>query len=166
MTWRGVTIIFEVGNYVAHPGHGGCTIQAISRREFAGETKQYLVLIPTADPHTTILAPVDNVEKIGIRRIISSEKANQILTYFSDVEVDWVSDHTKRKNTYATTLREGNLTSIAKMIKELVVRESEATLNHSDKEMLPRAQKKLFSEIALAKGICYESALELIDQAI
>lgn len=124
------------------------------------------MLIPKTDPNTMILAPIENVEKIGIRKIISPEKANQILTYFSDLEVEWVSDHTKRKSAYEATLRDGNLSSIAKMIKELVVRESEAPLNHSDKAILPRAQKRLFSEIALAKGINYDSALELVDLAI
>lgn len=123
-------------------------------------------MVPETDPNTTILAPVDSADKIGLRKLISEEKADQILSYFSDVEVEWVSDHTKRKQAYEATLKTGSLNSIAKMIKELVVHESEATLNHCDKEILPKAQKRLFSEIALAKGIGFDSALDLAKSAI
>lgn len=123
-------------------------------------------MIPKTDPNTTILAPVENTDKIGLREIITREKANQILRYFSDVETEWIKDHTKRRNAYQATLKNGDLSSIAKMIKELLVRGAEAPLNHSDKEMLPQAQKRLFSEIALAKGINYDSALELVDTAV
>jgi CarD family transcriptional regulator len=124
------------------------------------------VLVPETDPQTTILAPVENVDKIGLRRIITEEKADQLISYLSNVEVDWVSDHSKRKQAYEETLREGDLAMIAKMIKELTVRGMEAGLNHCDKEMLPRAKKRLFSEIALAKGIDFEGALSLASTAL
>jgi len=155
-----------VGDYVAHPGHGGCTIQGICDRNFGGASRKYFILIPKTDPNTTILAPVENVEKIGLREIISEEKADQILSYITYAEVDWVSDHAKRRNAYEATLKDGNLKSIAKMIKELTVHGQEATLNHCDKEILPKAQKRLYSEIALAKGIEVDSVLVLMNQAI
>lgn len=159
-------IIYKVGDYVAHPGHGGCTIQGISKRVFGGVSKTYFVMVPKTDPQTTILAPVENMEKIGLRGIISEEQADQLLTYYTNVEVDWVPDHSKRKQSYEEILKSGHLDSIAKMIKELTVHETEAPLNHSDKEMLPKARKKLFSEIALAKGVDYEHVLSMTGCAV
>lgn len=163
---KGAFTIFQIGSYVAHPGHGACTVKDIEKRAFGGETKEYYMLIPKTEPQTTILAPVDNAETIGIREIISCERANEIISYFSTVGTSWVNDHNKRRNAYEATLKDGNLDHIAKMIKELIVHESESTLNHSDKTMLPRAQKRLFSEIALAKGIGYENAIELVEAVI
>lgn len=149
---------------MAHPGHGGCTIQSICEREFAGERKRYFVLIPKTDPNTTILAPVDNADKIGLREIISAEDADHLLDYYAQTEVSWVSDHAKRRQAYEATLKSGDLSSIARMIKELTVHASEAKLNHSDQELLPKAQRKLFSEIALAKGIGLEQVATLTAQ--
>jgi Transcriptional regulators, similar to M. xanthus CarD len=158
--------IYQVGDKVAHPGHGGCVVKEISEREFRGETKRYFVLVPKTEPNTTILAPVDNVERIGLRGIISEERADEILQYLLEAEVDWVSDHTKRRQTYEETLKNGDLELIAKMIKELKVHESHSKLNHSDKELLPKAQKRLFSEIALAKDIAFDLAVGLAQQAM
>lgn len=152
---------------MAHPGHGGCTIREISRRDYGGESKLYFVLVPQIDPMTTILAPVENMQKIGYRDIMSEERADQLLAYFREAtEVDWVSDHAKRKRAYEEILKEGDLPEIARMIKELVMHESEANLNHCDKEMLPKAQKRLFSEIALAKGMDFEHVLDMANDAI
>ena len=151
---------------MAHPGHGGCVIREICTRCIARETKEYFVLIPETDPQTTILAPLDNAEKIGLRAIISESEANKLIEYFSQLDVTWESDHNKRKQTYESALRSGDLKEIAKMIKELLVHEAETSLNHSDREILPKAQKRLFSEIALAKGINFESVIALAADAI
>lgn len=155
-----------MGDYVAHPGHGGCTVQAICNRVFGGEKRQYLVLVPETDPNTTILAPVENVGKIGLRDIITAEKADQILDYLSDATVEWVDDHTKRRQAYEATLKDGNLLSIAKMIKEITVHGAEAKLSHSDQELLPKAQKRLYSEIALAKGLEFDRVVTIAAQVI
>ena len=163
---KGAIIIFRVGDYVAHPGHGGCVIKEICTRCIARETKQYFLMIPETDPHTTILAPIDSIEKIGLRFIISENEANQLIEYFSELDVTWETDHNKRKQAYEVALRSSDLKAIAKMIKELLVHESETSLNHSDREILPKAQKRLFSEIALAKGVNFESAMELAVNAI
>lgn len=165
-TERGLPEIFAIGDKVAHPGHGGCTIQGICRRDIGGVEQQYFVLVPKTEPQTTILAPVGNTEKMRLRKIISAEKADQLLTYFSVAEVEWVSDQSKRRQVYETTLRDGTLSDLAKMIKELTVQETHTKLSNGDREILPKARKKLFSEIALAKGIEFERALDMAIQAM
>lgn len=151
---------------VAHPSHGGCIIQGICDRKILGEAKQYYVLIPQSEPQTTILDPVDSAQKIGLHKIMSSEQADQLLTYAVDAEPEWVKDNAVRRKKYAETLRSGNLREIASMIKELCLREMQSSLNQYDKTALRNAQKKLLSEIALAKGIGFDNALELMNQAI
>lgn len=126
----------------------------------------YFVLVPETDPNTTILTPVENADKIGLREIISADEADEILDYMTDAEVEWVSDHKKRKLAYETALRSGDLLMLAKMIKELLLQEAVSPLSNCDKEILPKAQKKLFSEIALAKGMDFDDALRLVDHAI
>lgn len=163
---KGAFVIYKVGDHLAHPGHGGCTIQELCKREYGGQTALYFVLMPASDSSITILAPVKNAEKIGLREIITIEEADQILIFLTEAKVEWISDNKKRSQAYDATLKSGNLRSLARMIKELLLHESMAVLSNFDREILPKAQRLLFSEIALAKGIDFEHTLCLANHAI
>lgn len=158
--------MFHAGDKVAHPGHGGCIIQGVCDKEFGGITKRYYVLIPKMEPNTTILDPVDNAQKIGLRGIISPQQADQLLRAMSGFKVSWIKENTKRRQAFDKILKEGELSDVAQMIKELTVQNQISTLNNCDKATLNRAHKKLVSELALAKGVSFEEALELVNEAI
>lgn len=124
------------------------------------------MLVPQSEPNTTILDPVENVQKIGLRAIISSEQADQILAYATDAKVGWTKENAKRKTEYAAILKEGSFNAIAKMIKELMVQSRQVSLNQSDRILLQNAQKKLLSVIALAKDIDLDQAMDELSGAI
>jgi CarD family transcriptional regulator len=157
--------MYHVGDKVSNPGHGGCVIQCVCDKEFRGETKRYYVLIPSAEPNTTILDPVENARLIGLRYIITPMQADSILASMTGVSRVWIKDHTQRRQFYERTLKEGDLTDIAAMIKELTDHNQSVTLSKSDKDQLTKARKKLASEIALAKGIAFDDALSLLKDA-
>ena len=136
-----------------HPNHGGCVIKGVSTREIGGKTRRYYVLVPKSDPNTTILDPVEGIQKIGLQSMISAEQADAILAYAADVE-------------YAAILKEGNFNDVARMIKELMLQAEQVSLNQSDRILLQNAQKKLFSVIALAKGINLEQATGQMNEAL
>jgi CarD family transcriptional regulator len=158
--------MYHVGDKVAHPGHGGCVIQGVCDKEFRGETKRYYVLIPSADPNTTILDPVESVRLIGLRDIISAIQADSILASMAMEARAWIKDHTQRRQYYERILKEGELMDIAAMIKEISDHNQNVTLSKSDKDQLQKAKKKLASEIALAKGIAFDDALDLLKGAV
>ena len=140
-------------------------MREICDREFRGETRRYYVLVPKSEPHTTILDPVESVQQIGLHDVMTPEQADQILTFVSTAQLHWITDNSKRRNAYTETIKFGSLTDMAMMIKELLVHGRQAPLNQHDKTMLRCAQKKLLSEIALAKEIDFDSALELMNRA-
>lgn len=149
-----------------HPSHGGCVIQGVSTREIGGKVRRYYVLVPKSDPNTTILDPVEGIQKIGLRSIISAEQADEILAYAADVEPRWIKENAKRKLEYANVLKEGSYNDIAKMIKELMMQAQRASLNQGDRVLLQNAQKKLLSIIALAKSINLEQAMGQMNDAL
>ena len=151
---------------MVHPGHGGCTIRQIERREFGGVTSQYFIMTSENDPHTTIMAPIDGIDKIGFRDLISMKEADEILSCFSASKSEWNSDSKKRRQDYEATMKGGVLGDIAKMVNELLVYDKISALNNFEKEILPRAQKKLFSEIALVKGIDIDDVTDLVNHMI
>lgn len=165
-TWRGVFLIYKVGDHLVHPGHGGCTIQRIEKREFGGNTALYFIMIPACDPHTTILVPVDNIDKIGLRDLISVKEADRILSCFSTQKAEWNCDGKKRQQTYEATMKNGVLEEIAKMINELLVHDKISALSNFEKGILPKAQKKLFSEIALVKDMDVNCVFNLVNHMV
>lgn len=152
--------MFHTGDKLAHPGHGGCIISDICTQTRGGTATRYLILIPQNDPGIKIMVPVENAEKVGLREIISAETADRLLDSFShdDHTAVYENDFAKRRKDYQEILRTGTLQSLVSLIQELM---SQPKLNNGDKEMLPKAQKKLFSEIALAKGIEFQRVLEI-----
>lgn len=123
-------------------------------------------MIPENDPNTTILIPVDNVGQIGLRDLISMKEADRILSCFSTPETEWNSDSKKRRQIYEATMKSGDLEGMAKMINELLVHDKISALSNFEREILPRAQRKLFSEIALVKGVDMNSIINLVNHMI
>jgi CarD family transcriptional regulator len=136
-----------------HPKHGGCIIKGVCTREIGGKIKHFYELVPKSDPHTTILDPIEGIQKIGLQEIISPEEADEIMAYAAEVQPGWIKENSRRKAEYAAILKEGSLNDVARMIKELMLQAHRATLNQSDRIFLKNAQRKLFSIIALAKDM-------------
>ena len=146
---------------MAHPGHGGCTVQELCYRVYGGKRTLYFLLIPASDPDTTILFPVENADQNGIRNIITAEEAEDVMKTLFETEATWDSDHKKRKQTYEAVAKGSDLFAIAAMIKDLLVQETRAVLGSFEKDILLKVKKRLFSEIALAKGLDFDDTVRL-----
>ncbi|MDR2932602.1 MAG: hypothetical protein LBV27_05785 [Oscillospiraceae bacterium] len=166
MSGEGRIIIFKVGDYLAHPGHGGCTVRELSHRTCEGKNILYFVLVPACEPQTTILLPVERIDQSGVRALITATEAEQIMDFMCETEAAWDCDHRNRKQSYEAVIKGPDLFALAKMIKELLVQETKTMLGSFEKGILPRAQKRLFSEIALAKGLCFDETVRLASRAI
>jgi hypothetical protein len=52
------------------------------------------------------------------------------------------------------------------MIKELILQEEKTVLGSFEKDILPIAKKRLFSEIALAKGLPFDDTVSMACKAM
>ena len=64
---------FKVGSKVFYPSHGAGVIKREKEIEFNGEKKRYFEFELITNP-LSISTPVDNVENLGIRRILPMKK--------------------------------------------------------------------------------------------
>jgi len=112
------------------------------------------------------MVPVKSADQVGLREVISSKEADKILLFLADIEVGWDSDHKQRKQSYEAAMKGSDLLALAKMIKELLTQEAHTTLGNFEKEVLPKAQMRLFSEIALAKGECFDETVRMAYHSI
>ncbi len=67
---------FKVGSKVFYPSHGAGVIKREKEIEFDGEKKKYFEFELVTNP-LSISTPVDNVENLGIRRILPTKKIEE-----------------------------------------------------------------------------------------
>ena len=156
--------MFSVGDLVAHPLHGAGTICEIEQKRIDGKNKDYYVmLIPSGSMR--IMIPVDGCEAVGLRPIIDSVRAEEILEQIPLLEVVEDSSWNKRYRENMLRIRSGNLLEVAAVVKSLVVRESDRGLSTCERKMLHSAKQIMISEIVLCLDSTYSEVEERLNRA-
>lgn len=145
--------------------HGAGEIVALEDKEIFGEVKEYYVLnMPIGGMKVSL--PVDNVDRIGVRNIISEEEADQLLENFSNYECDETTNWNKRYRENMEKIKSGSVTSVAYVVKALMIRDKAKGLSTGERKMLSSAKQILLSELILVKGITADKAEALISERV
>ena len=156
--------MFKIGDRVAHPLHGAGTISEIEHKKIDKSFKDYYVMrIPKGDMR--VLVPVDACDAVGLRPIIDSVKAEEILRQIPDLQITEDSNWNKRYRENMLRIRSGDLLEVASVIKSLVQRESIRGLSTGERKMLHSAKQILISEIVLCFECSYSEAEERLYHA-
>jgi len=137
---------FTIGEHVVYPLQGVGIIKRIEERDFRGTpTLYYVIYLDISE--MTVMIPVAKSQEMGIRGIVQENEAleaiNTISKEYKQTSIDWKA----RYQMNVDLLKEGSITSIAKVVQ---------TLYHRSKvKELPVQERRL-----------YDSALRiLIDEA-
>ena len=72
--------MFNIGDKVVYPMHGAGIIEGIEEKEILGEKKKYYIMrMPIGDMN--VMIPVDSIDKIGVRQIISREEIYKLINF-------------------------------------------------------------------------------------
>lgn len=154
--------LFEVGDKVLYPMHGAGVIKAIEEKEIQGTLKKYYVIsIPISN--MDVMIPMENVDKVGIRKLVDKETLNEILYDYHHEQPDLSLSWRERYNLNLEKMKSGDLHKSAEVVRELVYRNKEKALNASEKQMLNDARRILISELTLIKNISENQAAKLLD---
>ena len=156
--------MFKVGDRVAHPLHGAGTISEIERKKIDNRVKDYYVMrIPKGDMR--VMIPVDACDAVGLRPIIDSARAEEILSKIPDLEIAEDSNWNKRYRDNMMRIRSGDLLEVASVIKSLVRRENTRGLSTGERKMLHSAKQILISEFVLCFDCSYNEAEDRLSHA-
>ncbi len=151
--------MFKVNDRVLYGAEGACVITDITNRKIGGGTRRYYVLKPLYGGNMTLYVPTENsaLEK-KMRAMLSPEEAYAVIDSMPDIQCEWISDPKKRSATYNEIIANGDIKSVAGIIRTLYVkkksREREGkTLCISDERCLKTAEHFLNSEFAAVLGI-------------
>lgn len=140
---------YKIGDRVMYPMHGAGVIEAIEDKEILGEIHSYYVLrMPAGD--MKVMIPMKNVAEIGVRNIISTDEARNVLAHFDTRMCSEDSNWNKRHRDNMEKLKSGNIRDVLDVVKHLMCRDRKKGLSTSERKMLTNAKQILISELVLA----------------
>ena len=142
---------FKLGEKVVYPNHGVGVIEQISYGYLNGRSERYYML-RIVSSGLKVMVPQTNIENVGLRAVIRTTEATQVLAYLekgrSASHHDW--KHRFKEN--SERMRTGSLMEVAAVLKGLVSLSRTKPLSFREKKMLERAKYLLVSELATARN--------------
>lgn len=153
--------MFAIGDKIVYPMHGAGTIVSIEEKEILGEKKDYYtVLMPIGD--MKVMIPVGSAEDVGVRRISSDEKLEEVRNILSGSDIPMDSNWNKRYRDNLDKIKGGDICEVAVVIRNLVSMDEEKGLSTGERKMLNNAKQILMSEVALVKDLKKEDVEKLL----
>ena len=157
--------MFQVGDKVVHPMHGAGIIDSIVQRKVAGQVQEYYQLKLSVG-NMVVMVPTDNTREIGMRPVVSVDKAEELMSEMEGIEVDMTQNWNRRYRENMVRLKSGDLLEVARVVKGLRRRESQRGLSNGERKMLHTAKQILISELVLAQSLPYETVESSIDTVL
>ncbi len=151
---------FKVGEKVVYPAHGVGVIESLQVRNVSGTQKKFYML-RIVDTEMTIMIPTENVQTVGLRRIIGRDMVSKVYKILRDkkVEVDQQTWN-RRYREYTEKIKTGSVLEIAKVLRDLFVLKADKELSFGERKMLDTARNLLVKELAIARSFPEEKIME------
>ncbi len=157
--------MFNIGDKVVYPMHGAGIIEGIEEKEILGEKKKYYIMrMPIGDMN--IMIPVDSIDKIGVRQIISREEIDKVINVLKGEQSNMPQNWNRRYRANMEKIKSGDIFEIAAVVRNLMLRDAEKSLSTGERKMLNSAKQILISEIVLATNYSQKETERIIDEAV
>ncbi len=153
--------MFKIGDKIMYPMHGAGVIESIKEMEIQGKKQDYFVIkLSIAD--LQIMIPHQKLNKLGIRAVEDRLKLEEVLVVFHDGETDELLPWKERYKTNMEKIKSGEIQQGAEVVRDLMRKSNEKTLNTSEKQMLNNARNIFISELILIEGCTENQANEML----
>ncbi|MEG1577192.1 MAG: CarD family transcriptional regulator [Oscillospiraceae bacterium] len=157
--------MFQIGDKIVHPMHGAGVVDAIIQKKVSGVTRDYYILkLPVGG--MLVMIPTENTEEIGMRHIVDKERADEVIAAIPGIEVDMTQNWNRRYRENMLRLKSGDLIEVARVVKGLVLRDTDRGLSTGERKMLHSAKQILISELVLSQNSTYEEVDARINGAL
>jgi len=140
---------FQIGDKVIHCVFGLGEITQIEEKPINGQlTNCYVVKITDL----TIWIPIDDLQQNSLRLPTLPEEFVKVLPILSSPNEILEDDRVLRKHQLIEQLRDGQLASICRVVRDLTHFQQNSKLNDQEKSILERAINTLLAEWSLSLG--------------
>jgi len=158
-----MTTRFQVGDRAVYPAQGVAEVVGIDTKEIMG-TSQTFYLLRVMDSDKKIMIPVNNVDNVGLRNIISGTEIEEVYDILRERDVD-LNQQTwnRRYRAYVEKIKTGSPFDIAEVLRDLNLLKFHKTLSFGERKMLDTARRLLVQEIAVAKDSTEDEIMEELE---
>jgi CarD family transcriptional regulator len=156
---------FSVGDYVVYPHHGAATIIKREKIEFAGEKQEYFVLEIATD-QLVVRVPVSKAVDLGVRPVISQNKARQVFRTFKEDPQEAGKNWSRWYKLLTEKINSGDIFQVAEVVRDLTYAQQVKGISPALKRMLAKARLIIISELRFALDLDEEDAVKKLDRAL
>ena len=149
--------MYKVGDKVVYPHHGAGTVVKKEEREVLGQQREYLT-IKILHNDMTVNVPCENVEKVGLRKVIDEAMVEQVVKALTGNGTVMPKNWNRRFKHNRDKMKTGDIFELAEVVRNLSLRDHEKGLSTGEKQMFVKAKKILSSELMYAKDMDEEEA--------
>lgn len=143
---------FSVNEVIVYPGQGVGTVKETTRREIGGEVIDYYIIY-LSESDMTVLVPIDGVDRLRIRCIVSKQEAEEALKFlaesFEPIPIDWKARYQMNMDLF----KDGEILNIASVVRSLYQRSKTKELPIQERKLYDSAYRIFIDEIAAAMKI-------------
>jgi len=158
-------VAFKIGQKVVYPNHGVSVVEKIERGSIAGVEQTYYHLRLLSN-NSKVMVPRENLDLVGLRALCPTTKIRGLFTTLRDGNIDTYKDWKGRYKQNLDKMKTGQLTEVAKVLKNLRLVSSKKSLSFREKKMYERAKYFIVSEVAHVKKIDEGEAEKQVEKAL
>ena len=145
--------MFKIGDLAVYPAHGVGIIESIEIRDISG-SKQEFYILKILDSNMTIMIPLQNVDSVGLRQVISAGEVPKIFDILrAKVGAAENQNWNRRYREYMDKIKTGSLFDLAEVLRDLFTLREDKELSFGERKMLDTARNLLVKEISIAKHV-------------
>ncbi|MBR2521032.1 MAG: CarD family transcriptional regulator [Oscillospiraceae bacterium] len=141
--------MFSVGDKIVHPMHGAGYVDSVVVKDVSGEKVEYYVM-KISDGRIVVMIPVGACDAVGVRQVVSTGVANDVMEYFNTECENMTDNWNRRYRENMVRLKSGDLMQVAVVVKGLLERDMVKGLSTGERKMLHSAKQILVSELVMA----------------
>ncbi len=146
--------MYKIGDKIFYPMHGAGVIEDLVEKEVLGEVRKYFV-VGLVGSSVKISIPLDNAENIGVRPIVDSKLASEVIFGFGNEKIVEHENWNVRYRENLEKMKSNNIYDISLVVKELMLREKKKPLSTGERKMLGSAKNIFITELGLSLGKTY-----------
>ncbi len=156
--------MFQTNELVVYPAQGVGKIESIDHQEIGGARCEFYI-VRIISNNVTLMIPVQNAVNVGLRPVISTQIAKEILELLckdEDIVVHTGQNWNRRHREYTEKLKSVDLKEVALVVQELLLIGKSKELSFGEKRLLEQAMLLITGEIAEALNLDEEEVREEI----
>lgn len=152
---------FKVNQKIVYPVQGVGHVQSIQEKDFQGrKVLYYNIYLKVTD--MTVMIPVDKADYLGLRAIAEQSKVKEALNLISKVGEPATSDWKLRYQTNMALLKEGGVSQIATVVRNLYQRSKTKELPILERKLYDSALKILIDEVSFSLDMKADEVEQLV----